>query len=203
MIAAVVLAAGKSSRMGRDKALLPFRGSTFLESIVSTLQSIPVDRIVVVLGYHADEIQAAIPLQKVVEVVVNPRYREGQTTSLLEGIYAVDSENLKGILLCLVDHPLISTDVVHMLQQAFREKRPPVVIPTYQGRRGHPVIFSRALFEEFRTLAPQEGANQVARRHRAETLFVEVQDDAILRDVDTPADYEQLTSGKDPAGTKN
>ena len=202
MIAAVVLAAGESSRMGRDKALLPFRGSTFLESIVSTLQTIPVDRVVVVLGHHADEIQAAIPLQKV-EVVVNPRYREGQTTSFLAGINAVDAEDLEGILLCLVDHPLISPEVVRTLQQAFREKRPPVVIPTYQGRRGHPVIFSRALFEEFRALAPKEGANQVARRHRAETLFVEVQDEAILRDVDTPADYEQLSSGKSSPGTKS
>ena len=202
MIAAVVLAAGESSRMGREKALLPFRGSTFLGRIISTLQNTPVDRVVVVLGHHADEIQAAIPLPKV-EVVVNPRYREGQTTSLLAGINTVDSEDLEGILLCLVDHPLISVEVARALQQAFREKRPPAVIPTYQGRRGHPVIFSRALFEEFRALAPQGGANQVARRHRAETLFVETHDEAILRDVDTPADYEQLTSGKNPPGTQS
>lgn len=193
MIAAVVLAAGESSRMGRDKALLPFRSSTFLEEIVSTLEKVPVQKIVVVLGHNADKIRASVNLQNA-EVVVNSRYREGQISSLLAGLKAVESDELEGILLCLVDHPLISADVVRKLQDEFRVERPLLVIPTFKRERGHPVIFSRALFDEFRSLGPGEGANLVARRHREETLFVEVDERSILKDVDTPADYEKLTS---------
>ena len=193
MIAAVVLAAGESSRIGRDKALLPFRQSSFLEQIVSTLKKVPVEKIVVVLGHHADEIRSSIDLPKA-EVVVNSQFREGQTSSLLAGLEALDSDKIEGILLCLVDNPLISAEVVRRLGEEFRFRRPLLVIPTYQGERGHPVIFSRALFDEFRSLAPGEGANLVARRHREETWFVEVNDQSILNDVDTPADYEKLTS---------
>ena len=193
MIAAVVLAAGESSRMGRDKALLPFRQSSFLEEIVSTLRKVPMEKIVVVLGHHADGIRSSIHLPKA-EVVVNSQFREGQTSSLLAGLEALDSDKIEGILLCLVDHPLISVEVVRRLGEEFRFRRPLLAIPTYQGERGHPVIFSRALFDEFRSLAPGEGANLVARRHREETLFVDVNDQSILNDVDTPADYEKLTS---------
>ena len=196
MIAAAVLAAGESSRMGRDKALLPFRDSTFLEEIVSTLRQVPVEKVLVVLGHHAGEIQSVVELGDA-EVVVNPRYREGQTTSLLAAIEAVDSPELEGILLCLVDHPMISAGVVRTLINAFRAEKPLVVIPAHQGQRGHPVIFSRALFDEFRALGPGEGANQVGRRHRAETLFVEVGDETILKDIDTSTDYESLIASDD------
>ena len=193
MIAAVVLAAGESSRMGRDKALLPFRSSTFLEEIVSTLEKVPVQKIVVVLGHNAEEIRSSVNLESA-EVVVNFRYREGQTRSLLAGLEAVESAELEGILLCLVDHPLISADVVRKLQEEFRIRRPLLVIPAHRGERGHPVIFSCALFDEFRSLGPGEGANLVTRRHREETLFVEVDERSILKNVDTPSDYEKLTS---------
>lgn len=190
MIAAVVLAAGESSRMGRDKALLPFRGATFLEHIVSTLRQAQMEKIVVVLGHHADEIQAAVKLGNA-EVMMNPRYREGQTTSLQAGLLTLN-EVVEGILLCLVDHPLISVSVVRKLIEAFQKQKPPAVIPTYKGERGHPVIFSQTLFSEFKALGPDEGANLVARRHRAETVFVEVDDANVLRDIDTSADYEKL-----------
>ncbi len=190
MIAAVVLAAGESSRMGRDKALLPFRGSTFLEEIVSTLWQAQVKKMVVVLGHHAKQVQASVKLGDT-EVVGNPRYREGQTSSLQAGLLALNEE-VEGILLCLVDHPFISVSLVRKLTEAFQKQKSPAVIPTYRGKHGHPVIFSRALFSEFKALGPNEGANVVARRHRAETAFVEVDDARILRDVDTVADYEKL-----------
>ena len=131
MIAAVVLAAGESSRMGRDKALLPFRQSSFLEEIVSTLRKVPMEKIVVVLGHHADEIRSSIHLPKA-EVVVNSHFREGQTSSLLAGLEALDSDKIEGILLCLVDHPLISVEVVRRLGEEFRFRRPLLVIPTHQ-----------------------------------------------------------------------
>ncbi|MCZ6515366.1 MAG: nucleotidyltransferase family protein [Acidobacteria bacterium] len=190
MIAAVVLAAGESSRMGRDKALLPFRGSTFLEHIVSTLRQAQVKKMVVVLGHHAQQVQGSVKLGDT-EVVVNPRYREGQTTSLQAGLLTLNEE-VEGILLCLVDHPLLSVSLVRKLIEAFQKQKSPAVIPTYKGERGHPVIFARALFSGFQALGPDEGANLVARRHRAETAFLEVDDATILRDIDTLADYEKL-----------
>ncbi len=120
MIAAVVLAAGESSRMGRDKALLPFRGSTFLEEIVSMLRQAQVKKMVVVLGHHAQQVQASVKLGDT-EVVVNPRYREGQTSSLQAGLLALNEE-VEGILLCLVDHPFIYASVVRKLIEAFQKQ---------------------------------------------------------------------------------
>ena len=192
MIAAVVLAAGKSSRMGQDKALLPFRNSSFLEEILFTLEKVPVQRVVVVLGHNAPQICSSVSFHNA-EIAVNSNYQKGQTSSLLVGLEAVESTKLEGILLCLVDHPLISVKVVRRLQDEFRAKEPLLAIPTYQGKSGHPVVFSRALFGEFRDLASGEGANLVSRRHHNETLFVEVHENGILKDVDTPADYEALT----------
>lgn len=191
MIAGLILAAGESSRMGRDKALLTYRGQTFLETIIATLREAGIERVAVVLGHHAEEIQRAIELPGV-EVVVNAAYRLGQTSSLQAGLRALDAPDLEAVVLCLVDHPAVSAATVRQLVDSFRASPAPVVIPTYQGRRGHPVVISRALFPELLSLGPAEGANTIIRRHRAATHFVEVDDSGILLDVDAPETYRQL-----------
>ncbi|MBZ5542664.1 MAG: nucleotidyltransferase family protein [Acidobacteriia bacterium] len=177
--------------MGRDKALLTYRGQTFLETIVATLNEAGIERIAVVLGHHAEEIQRATKLSGV-EVVVNAKYRLGQTSSLQAGLRALDAPDLEAAVLCLVDHPAVSAATLRQLIESFRGSRPPVVIPTHQGRRGHPVVISRALFPELLSLGPTEGANTVLRRHRDATQFVEVDDPGILLDVDAPETFRQL-----------
>jgi molybdenum cofactor cytidylyltransferase len=191
MIAGLILAAGESSRMGQDKALLTYRGRTFLETVVQTLREADVSRVAIVLGHHAEEIQRGITLEDV-EVVINPEYRRGQTSSLQAGLRALDSPDFEAVVLCLVDHPLISADTVRGLVASFRRSGAPVLIPTFQNQRGHPVLIGRALFSEVSSLDPGEGANTVIRKHREATQFVAVSDPGILLDIDDAETYRRL-----------
>src|SRR3989442_929505 len=132
MIAGLILAAGESSRIGTDKALLTYHGRTFVESILATLREAGVTRLAVVLGHHAEEIQRAVDFTGV-DVIVNHRYRQGQTSSLQAGLKALDRSadtSAEAELLCLVDHPAVPVEVVRALIAAFRATRSPVVIPT-------------------------------------------------------------------------
>jgi len=200
MIAGLILAAGKSSRMGRDKALLDFRGRTFLETVIKTLREAGIERIAVVLGYHAEEIRKATNLEGV-EVVLNPEYQRGQTSSLQGGLRALDSPNLEAVILCLVDHPAVSATTVRKLTQSFQQSPTPLVIPTHQGQRGHPVVISAAIFPELLNLGPDEGANSVIRKYRAATQSVEVEDACVLLDVDDPETYRRLAGNGSGEGS--
>ncbi len=192
MIAGIILAAGESSRMGRDKALLPYRGSTFLETILTTLREAGVSRIAVVLGHHAEEIRRAIDLSETV-VAVNPDYQRGQTSSLQAGLAAVERHDVEGVLLCLVDHPAVRTETIRTLANSFAASHAPVIIPTHEARRGHPVLIGRELFEELAALDPGRGANSVIREYAERTELVEVEDSGVLMDVDEPETFERLS----------
>ena len=194
MIAGLILAAGESRRMGRDKALLSYRGRSFLEIITGNLDAAGVGNITVVLGHHAEIIQGATNLAAV-RVVVNHEYHRGQTSSLQMGLAAAAADSPEAVILCLVDHPAITTRVMAKLIKRFESARPPVLIPTCEGRRGHPVVISQTLFSELLALSPEEPANTVIRKYRDATQFVEVADPGILLDVDDPQTYERLVEG--------
>jgi molybdenum cofactor cytidylyltransferase len=183
MIAGLILAAGESSRMGTPKATLAYRGQTFLESIVKTLRSAGLERIVVVLGHQAEDIQRQVKIEPA-QVVINPDYRSGQTSSLQAGLRALVADDLEAVLLCLVDHPAVSEATVARVVASFR-----------QGRRGHPVLLGRQVFEELLGLSGDAGADSVVRRHRRATQYVEVEDEGVVIDVDDPEDYRRLTGG--------
>ncbi len=193
MIAGLVLAAGASSRMGRDKALLLYRGQTFLDTIISTLRAGGIERIAVVLGHHADEIRRKTRLEDV-EVVVNQQYQLGQTSSLQAALPQLDRPEIQAVLLCLVDHPAVSSDTVRALIAAFQPPHPSLIIPSYRGQRGHPVLISRQLFAELLALGPGIGANSVIRKYNDSTRILELNDPGILRDIDDPASYQNLTA---------
>jgi molybdenum cofactor cytidylyltransferase len=192
MIAGLILAAGESSRMGTDKATLAYRGRTFLEAIVQTLREADIEHIVVVLGHHGEEIQRQINVEPV-QVVINPDYRSGQTSSLQVGLRSLLADESEAILLCLVDHPAVAAETVRRLVATFRQSSAPVAIPTYQGRRGHPVLIARQVFAELLELASDVGADSVVRRYRPATRFVEVEDEGVVMDVDDPESYRRLT----------
>lgn len=192
MIAGLILAAGESSRMGQDKALLIYQGRTFLETIVATLHKAGIERVAAVLGHHAEQILQAVKLEGV-ETVINRDYVRGQTSSLQAGLRALESPSLEAIMLCLVDHPLVSVETVRALIASFRERGTHVVIPIFRNQRGHPVVISRTLFEELLRLSPDEGADTVIRKYRDATQFVEVDDQGILLDVDDSEAYRRLS----------
>jgi molybdenum cofactor cytidylyltransferase len=190
-IAGLVLAAGESSRMGQDKALLGYRGRTFLENILQSLRDAGIGRIAVVLGYHAEEIRRQVDLTGV-EVVINHSYREGQTSSLQAGLRALRAPGIEAILLCLVDHPAIRSELIQQLCGAYHESRARVVVPRFQGHRGHPVLIDRALFQPLLKLKPVEGANTVLHQYRNQAYELAVNDPAVLWDIDNPTDYRRL-----------
>jgi molybdenum cofactor cytidylyltransferase len=194
MIAGLILAAGESRRMRRDKALLTYRGHSFLETLILSLRGAGVRDIAVVLGHHAEEIQRAVDLSGV-RVVLNPDYQRGQTSSLQAGLAAAQELSADAVILCLVDHPAVSAEIIGRLISSFEKARPPAVIPTHRGQRGHPMVISRALFAEILALPPDGAANTTIRKYREETQFVEVEDRGILLDVDDPEAYERLGEG--------
>ncbi len=191
-LAGLILAAGESSRMGADKPLLMYRGRTFLETITSTLREAGIRRVVVVLGHHAEEIKQSINLAGA-EVVVNQDYRLGQTSSLQAGLRALREGEPDGMIMCLVDHPAITSDTVQELIHRFKATRKPVIIPEFHGEHGHPILVGKELFSQLRSLGPDEGADSVIHRYRDRTEFIPVTDPGILLDVDDPESFRQLT----------
>jgi len=191
MIAGLILAAGESTRMGSDKALLVYHGRTFLETIVGNLREAGIKDIAVVLGHHAEEIRRAVNLAGV-RVVINRSFREGQTSSLQAGLIALRDIPLEGVVLCLVDHPAVPASVITQLCDRGKLHSSFIAIPTFRGQHGHPVVISRALFPELLALGREEGANVVIRKYRAATRFVEVNDPSILLDIDDRKAYLRL-----------
>jgi molybdenum cofactor cytidylyltransferase len=196
MIAAVILSAGESSRMGRPKALLPIDGETFIEHIVAALKAAGCDSIVVVLGHNADILRREIA-HLPVTILVNSDYRKGQLSSLQTAIrYLITEPQCSGILVHLVDHPFIDPGLVKLLVERFEASGKPIAVPRYQGRRGHPVIFARALFDELLSAPEDQGAKAVVNAHRQETLELETENDGITADIDTPELYRQYVKGE-------
>ncbi len=175
--------------MGSDKALLRHGDTTFLEHLIGLLVA-RVAPVVVVLGHNADRIRTAVAPRPGLEFVVNAYYKAGQLSSLQAGIAALPRE-APAALVALVDHPAVAASTLDAL---LAHASAPLVVPRYQGRRGHPVVFSRALLDELAALPPSATAKQVVAAHPA--LYLDVDDPGVLRDIDTPADYQALASGQ-------
>src|SRR5574342_444989 len=186
MVVAVVLAAGESSRMGRPKALLPIDSQTFAEKIIAALKASRVGKIIVVLGHNPDEIKKRIETLPVT-ILINPDYQLGQLSSLQVAVrYLVADPSCDGMLVHLVDHPYIDSALVDLMIERFYEAKKLIVVPRYRGKRGHPVIFSRALLAELLAAPLDQGAKSVVHAHRAETLEIDTDKEGIAIDIDTP-----------------
>jgi molybdenum cofactor cytidylyltransferase len=198
MIVAVILSAGESSRMGRPKALLPIDGVRFIEKIVTSLQSTRIEKTIVVLGHNAEEMWQKIG-DLPVAILVNHDYEQGQLSSLQVAIRHLESSSegrpVDGILVHLVDHPYISPTLVDLMIDRFYETKKLIVVPRFQGRRGHPVIFSRALFSELLAAGTDQGAKPVVHAHRDDTLEIDTEDEGVLIDIDTPEEYRLHVKG--------
>ena len=192
MISAIVLAAGEARRMGQFKLLLPWEGKTILEHVLDNLLQSQVNEVILVLGHEAHRILKRIPTQKI-KVVINTDYREGMSSSLRKGLAAM-KEKSTAFLVVLGDQPGIRKEIINQLIQSFhqsREKRK-IVLPTYKGRRGHPVLFSIQYHEEILRLRGDIGARQILKDHPEHTIEVEIDSDTILLDIDTPEDYNKF-----------
>jgi CTP:molybdopterin cytidylyltransferase MocA len=196
MIPAVILAAGKSTRMGgRPKALLPIGDQdTFLTKIVSTFRSAGVEDVIVVLGHEAEAVVDMLRLRgSIVRVVVNDRYGEGQFSSVVAGLNVVDRPGVRAFLLTLVDVPLVSAATVRQVIDCYRRTGAPIVRPVSGERHGHPVLIDRSLFASLRAGDPAAGAKPIVRAHVSAAGDVTVDDEGAFTDIDTPDDYARLT----------
>jgi len=191
VIVAVVLSAGESSRMGQPKALLPIDGQTFIERIVAALKQTKVGKIIVILGHNARELQSKIS-HLPVEILINTDYKLGQLSSLQLAVRNLQPDlDCDGMLVHLVDHPYLAPALVEEMIRRFYETRKRIIVPKFHGKRGHPVIFSNALFDEILSAPMEEGAKAVVNAHRAETLEIETEEEGIAVDIDTPELYQQ------------
>jgi molybdenum cofactor cytidylyltransferase len=210
VLAAVILSAGESSRMGSPKALVPFRGRTFLQRLLDVVEHVQhsagqvangyaargldesarspgagIGFTRVVLGAKADEIRDRLGLDPSI-IVVNPHWRNGQLSSIQAAISGLSAEQTDGVLLFLVDHPLVGAEVVSQLVEKFYDSGRPIVLPKYRGKRGHPVIFAQRLYEELLAAPAEQGARAVVWRHNEEVLEVPTEDEGAVLNLNDP-----------------
>ena len=191
MISAIILAAGKSERMGRPKALLDFDGVRCIDLVLSACRRAGIGDIIVVLGHRAGELAAALDADA--RPVVNANYEAGQTSSLKTGVEHLPGE-CEGFLVFPVDLPLVSGREVSLLLDAFRGKddNKKVFIPSYNMKRGHPVLLAGELRDELLTLRDDEPARKVILGDESRIHYVNVENPGVLEDMDTEEDYHRL-----------
>lgn len=180
--------------MGSLKQLLPLAGRTLLENVLKNLRESQVDEIVLVLGFSADTIRRQIPLEGV-KVVINEAYGEGMGTSVRTGIAQVSPE-ANAALVVLADQPFVQPGTIDQLIRVYREQKPQIVIPVYQGFRGNPVLLDRSVFPELLGLAGDIGCRAVFGSHTENILKAPVDDIGVLLDIDTPLDFETLQQAR-------
>ena len=185
MLAAAILAAGESRRMGAPKALQVIRGKSFVERLLIATKNPRIGLRRIVLGAQAEEIRGQL-ISGDAEIVVNADWPKGQLSSIHAAIRSLPEGHTEGLLLCPVDHPLVSPHVVAHLINAFDAGGKKIIVPVFQGRRGHPVIFHASLYEELLAASPDVGARQVVRAHPDDIAEVATEEQGVVLNLDDP-----------------
>jgi molybdenum cofactor cytidylyltransferase len=184
-LAAAILSGGESRRMGTPKALLPYRGKTFAEHLLEITSHPRVGIKRVIVGAHAEEISAGLRASGA-GIVVNCEWQQGQLSSIQAAVRSLPANETSGLLLCPVDHPLVSAELIGRLIEAFDSTGKLVVLPTYRGKRGHPLIFAAALYAEILAASPEIGARQVVWAHPADVLEIPTEEEGVVLNLNDP-----------------
>jgi len=193
MLCGIILAAGDSSRMAQPKALLAYRGKTFLETVCDTMRSAGIYDITVVLGRHEEAILAQWK-HNCERIVTNPNPSDGQLSSLNAALSALPPY-AKSVMLALVDQPTVSSSTYSQLVKKSKANPDAIIIPKFNGKRGHPIVLP-AKARPLCHIAPlDKGLHWVTHHPDLTTLDLEVTDSGVLRDIDTPAEYALLSGG--------
>jgi len=192
--AGIILAAGMSQRFGRPKQLLELNNKLLLEWVLDAALASRLAKVVLVLGHEHPKIIQALGLNSNrprLQVVINPRYREGQSSSLRAGLLAIQPP-ISSVMFLLGDQPMLkSATIDHMLDRFWHSDRD-IGVPVWQGQRGNPTIFSRAMYCSLMAIEGDIGARQVIGAHRKRVLSIELDDPLGFADIDSAQDYEEL-----------
>jgi molybdenum cofactor cytidylyltransferase len=195
-IAAIILAAGQSSRMGQHKLLLPFFGKPLVLYVVDQTTAAGFDEVLVVVGYHAEAVRALLT-DRPVRLIENPDYAQGQSTSMRAGIVALPP-HIDAAMILLGDQPLVDPALLKRLMHAWQDTAKPIIVPFYGGQRGNPVLFARAIFPELLRVTGDQGGREILQRHAQEIEPVHIATTDAAQDVDTWQEYQTLLKRLEP-----
>ena len=189
-ISGIILAAGLSTRMGEPKQLLPFGNSTIIETVIDNLLGSKLNEVIVVVGHEAEKVRARIQ-HKPVKIVFNPDYQKGMLTSAQYGVQSI-SASADAFAMTLVDLPLITPDLVNIVIDTYVQTEAGISVPSYNYRRGHPVIFDRRYAAEILALEGDSGGvRSLFQKYADDIHYVTVDTDRVLTDIDYRTDYEE------------
>lgn len=188
-ISAILLGAGESKRMGRDKLLLPWKRKTMLEHCLQVLLRSKIDRVIVVLDRKKERIAHYFSGNRV-KVVFNPDPRKGMSSSIRKGIQALTQQG-DGILIALGDMPFLKPRTIKAIIKAFREGKGGIILPSFKGKQGHPVLFHRKYEEELLKLRGDRGGKAVVMKHPEDVYVLSVKSEGVIRDIDTWEAYRK------------
>jgi len=189
-LAAIILAGGESRRMGVPKALLPYRGRTFVEHLLEVTRHPRVGVTRIVVGAHANEIREKLSAHAV-EIVVNADWAKGQLSSIQAAIRSLSEGGTEGMILCPVDHPIVSAALIAHLIEEFDSSAKAIVLPAFHGRRGHPLIFRASLYPELLQASPEVGARQVVWAHADDVREVPTEEEGVVLNINDRAALER------------
>jgi molybdenum cofactor cytidylyltransferase len=192
-VAAIILAAGRSSRMGSHKLLLPFRGRPIVNWVLAAACASQADPVTIVLGHETEQVNAALQAERWFLTIHNPWYMDGMSTSLKIGLAAMPKD-VDGAIILLGDQPLITPEIINAMIAESANDPDAIIAASYQGQRGNPVLFPRHYFGELEAITGDEGGRSVLARHPERVRLVEIDDALAGFDVDTPEEYQALLS---------
>lgn len=194
MVAAIILAAGLSRRMGQPKMLLPWGDTSVIAAIVQKLDAAQIQPICVVVGALKDEIADALG-QLPVQLVFNSRFQEDSMVLSLQAGLASLPDEIQAALVVLGDQPQLSADVIRLILDAYNSSGSALIVPSYQMRRGHPWLIDRSLWAEVRILAPGDTLRRFLNSNAENIFYIDTDLESVIQDLDTPDDYARYRPG--------
>ena len=192
--AGIILAAGSSVRFGHPKQLIKLRDKYLVEWVAEAALNSQLQTVVLVLGHAHQKIISAlgsIGQHPKLEVVVNPRYREGQSTSLTIGLSRV-RQDFAAVMYLLADQPMLNSDTIDYLLDQFHDSERDICVPVFEGQKGNPAIFSRSVYDEIMMIEGDIGAREIIEKNAERVLYVAIKDPLCFFDVDSPEDLKNL-----------
>ena len=187
MITALILAAGQSKRMGEPKMLLPWSETTVLEKVIATFKAAEVDEILVVTGGEREPVEALVG--ESAWTIFNPKYAEGEMLSSVQAGLAGLNPSVQAVLIGLGDQPQVQERSVQLVVDEYRNSGASIVVPSFHMRRGHPWLVTNKHWEEILGMRSPASLRDFLYLHADEIQYVEINNDSILQDLDTPEDY--------------